>query len=36
MNEIIVTSEGGSSVRYVEHPQMICGDKFAYLMGKIF
>ena len=35
MNEIIVTSEGGSSVRYVEHPQMICGDKFAYLMGNI-
>ena len=36
MNEIVVISEAGTSVRYVEHPQMICGDKFAYLMGKIF
>lgn len=35
MNEIIVTSEAGTLVRYVEHPQMISGDKFAYLMGEI-
>lgn len=35
MNEIIVTSESGSCVRYVESPQMICGDRFAFLFVDI-